>query len=780
MTINILKDLKIRTKLYLGFGLVLGLILFIGIYSISTANNTKKDIANIENISLKSAITTLNMKTAVNQTQQWLTDISATRGRNGLNDGFDKAEVWAGRFRKDLAILKGISRTDAEMSGRLDEIGLSYEQYYTVGMKMAKAYVAGGPAKGNKVMAEFDQTAEKIGTAVTTITDENLANLNATLTMLHTWADHSKKLSMLLLVGSIIACIALSTLIAGAITGPINKTIAMLKDISEGEGDLTKSIDVKSNDEIGELARYFNTFLEKLRVVIGEIKNNAGTLSEHSQDLYAASSQMEIDTGSMSSNAKSVAATSGEVAANVETVAGAADVASANVTNVSAATEEVSHKIVDVASTTKDILSNVHTVAAAIEEMSSTVSEITKNTTRAAGISTDATEKAAEAEVLMKDLSASAETVGKVIEVINDIADRTNLLALNATIEAASAGEAGKGFAVVANEVKELARQTAEATKEVVTQIEEMQGNTVVAVKAIDEVAGTINAINEINTSIAASVEEQDATTNEISKTTVQTVTDMEAVTHNIEEAALGAEEVAKNTAELSAVVEEISNNVKEAATRVKEVSDGIQIVDDASMNTLDSVKGVHGSIDDLSNVTGNLNDLVGQFIIDEGYAKDISKGSQARQGRPRKGKAGIKPFIAWNDRYSVGVGAFDSQHKRLFTLINDVHEAMAMASERERMGIILGELIDYTAKHFTEEEELMKKTGYEGYEEHHEKHTALVNEVLAFKNDFDSGAAEVDLKLMSFLKGWLSKHIMGTDMRYKKFFKKMGYSKVA
>ncbi|MFQ5428351.1 MAG: bacteriohemerythrin [Thermodesulfobacteriota bacterium] len=780
MSINLLNNLRIRTKLYLGFGVVLGLILFIGIYSITVSNNTKREITTIENVTLRSALATMNMRTAVNQTQQWLTDISATRGRDGLDDGFEKAEKWAGKFREELTTLKSLFKDDTVMISRLEAIGISYNEYYVVGVKMAKAYVAGGPAKGNMVMSEFDESAERINNAVEQLTEKSLGSLDTTLALLHDWADHAKILSMLLLAGAILICIVLSTLIARAITGPINKTTAMLKDISEGDGDLTKSIDVHSNDEIGELARYFNTFLQKLQTMIGEIKSNAGTLAEHSQNLYTSSSQMEIDTGSMSSNAKTVAATSGEVTTNVETVASSAEVASANVTNVSAATEEVSHKIVEVASTTKDILSNVHTVAAAIEEMSSTVSEITKNTTKAAGISTDATEKAAEAEVLMKDLSASAETVGKVIEVINDIADRTNLLALNATIEAASAGEAGKGFAVVANEVKELAKQTAEATKEVVTQIEEMQGNTEVAVKAIDNVASTINEINEINTSIAASVEEQDATTNEISKTTVQTVTDMEAVSRNVEEAALGAEEVAKNASELSCIVTDISNNVQEAAGGVKEVSEGIQVVEDASMNTLDSVKEVHQSIDNLSTVTGNLNDLVGQFIIDESYETGTAVKGQARQGRPRKGRAGIKPFIAWNDRYSVGVKAFDTQHRRLFDLINDVHEAMAMDSGKERMGSILNELIDYTENHFSEEEKLMQKAGYEGYEEQRAEHTSLVEELLAFKSNFDSGAAKVDLKLMSFLKNWLTKHIMGTDMKYKSFFSNKGRTKVA
>jgi len=552
---------------------------------------------------------------------------------------------------------------------------------------------------------------------------------------------------------------------------PLDKIVARLRDMSEG--DLAKRIEVTSNDEIGELARHFNAFLERLNTTIGKIKDNATTLAEHSQGLYAASSQMEIDTGSMTANAKSVAATADEVASNVEAVAGAAEVASANVTNVSAAAEEMSQNMAQVAATTKDVLSNVHTVAAAIEEMSSTVSEITKNTTKAANISQDATEKAGEAEDLMKRLSDSAETVGKVIEVINDIADRTNLLALNATIEAASAGEAGKGFAVVANEVKELAKQTAEATKEVVKQIEEMQGSTAVAVEAIDRVASTIGEINEINSSIATSVEEQDATTNEISHTTVQTVNSMETVSRNVEEAALGSEEVARNAAELSTGVNAISGNIKEAARRVSEVSRGIQIVDDASLNTLDSVKEVHRSIDDLTGVTGSLNDLVEEFVIERTHER-------APRDKGKKTEEKVRPFIVWNDRYSVGVDIFDAQHKRLFALINDVHAAMVTKTTNERIGAIIAELLDYTKKHFGKEEELMKEAAYEGYDEQHTEHARLVEQLLDFKREFDEGRAIVDLKLMGFLKGWLVKHILGTDMKYKGFFREKGLSKVA
>ncbi|MCP3677619.1 MAG: HAMP domain-containing protein, partial [Deltaproteobacteria bacterium] len=474
------------------------------------------------------------------------------------------------------------------------------------------------------------------------------------------------------------------------IIGPIKDVTERVKDISEGDGDLTKRIDVSSKDELGELARYFNSFIGKLQGMIGEIKRNGHSLNDYSQALYTASSQMEIDTSSMSTLAESVASTSGEVSTNVATVASAAEVAASNVQNVSTAAGEMSQNMTQVASTTKDVLANANAVAAAIEEMSSTVSEITKNTTQAASISESAATKAGEAEKLMTNLSGSAETVGKVIEVINDIADRTNLLALNATIEAASAGEAGKGFAVVANEVKELAKQTADATKEVVTQIEEMQGNTNAAVHAIAEIGSTITEINNINTSIAATVEEQDATTNEVAKTTVHTVEAMETVSRNVEEAAQGAGEVANNAAELSIGVTGISTNVNEAAQRVDESSNNIQMVNDAGSRTLLTVKEVNKNVDDLTQVTEGLNRLVNQFIIDDGGIDDES---------PTLANVHVKPLIPWNDRLSVHVGEMDAEHKRLVGYINDINEAVVLKKEQATIINLVDDLAEWTTK---------------------------------------------------------------------------------
>ncbi|WP_435746881.1 methyl-accepting chemotaxis protein, partial [Nocardioides sp. SYSU DS0663] len=156
-------------------------------------------------------------------------------------------------------------------------------------------------------------------------------------------------------------------------------------------------------------------------------------------------------------------------------------------------------------------------------------------------------------------LGTSSQEIGNVVKVITSIAEQTNLLALNATIEAARAGEAGKGFAVVANEVKELAQETARATEDIARRVEAIQGDTGGAVEAIGEIASIITSINDYQLTIASAVEEQTATTNEMSR--------------NVAEASTGTGEIAANVAGVSAAAESTTQALAQAGSAVTELS---------------------------------------------------------------------------------------------------------------------------------------------------------------------------------------------------------------
>ncbi|MBF0200750.1 MAG: HAMP domain-containing protein [Desulfamplus sp.] len=342
------------------------------------------------------------------------------------------------------------------------------------------------------------------------------------------------------------------------VTRPIQQTVEMVKDIAEGEGDLTKRLQVKYNDEIGELATWFNIFVDKLQILITSISSNSSIVNSSAGELSGISGA--ISKGIISLSDRS------------QTVAAAAEEMSANMTSVAAACEQAS--------------TNINMVAAATEEMTNTITEIAGSSEQARVITSEAVKKSADAVSRVNLLGDAAKDISKVTEVINEISGQTNLLALNATIEAARAGEAGKGFAVVANEIKALAKQTADATLEIKEKINNIQTSTEASVSEIDQISAVIGRVNDIVISIATAMDEQSSTTNEIAQ--------------NISQASQGIQDVNENVAQSSSVSEEIARDISEVNQVTSELSN--------SCSQLDL------SATDMSELASKLKTLVGKF----------------------------------------------------------------------------------------------------------------------------------------------------------------------
>lgn len=441
-----LRKIKL-SSLFLALTLLLSVIVIIeGSYIVmnnSTIQNSAHDLANIDIPILNKAH---ELKLSVVQVQQWLTDISATRARDGLNDGFDEAEKNAVLFKKLIGELAALDTVNADHHRAMLPV---FNAYYEVGKKMAQSYIDEGPAGGNKMMSEFDAVAAKMGEDVDAFLSE--VELRASSRLARQIAlDQSANQNIIM--GSIFILLGI-----GAVYFVMSRTLSYLpKVLNEvnkiSEGDLTSEIDISRQDEFGELMKGLRNMQLRLLDMITKIGSASQQLSTASEEVSAVMTQTAINIQQQQSDTEQIATAMHEMTAAVTNV-------SNNVSETSSASNGASDEVNHGKKVVQGAIAEIQQLANQIESTANVISQVEQ----------------------------SSEEINTVLEVIKGIAEQTNLLALNAAIEAARAGEQGRGFAVVADEVRTLAGRTQESTSEINQIIEKLQTGARVAAEAMTE-----------------------------------------------------------------------------------------------------------------------------------------------------------------------------------------------------------------------------------------------------------------------------------------------------
>ena len=370
----------------------------------------------------------------------------------------------------------------------------------------------------------------------------------------------SKLIRQSILVGIIVVSIGFlfNFLLVRVVNGRVKSIADTVAKV--GAGDYRVQFNVKSKDALGELSDSLNKMVASSREMLAQINSSSESLASASTELSAIADDLVTSAEDTTEIADQSSSHASEVSSSMDSVAAASE----------------------------QFATNLNMIVAATEEMDNTIHEIAENSAKASTTTSEAVSATQRSLEAVESLGTAADSIGKITETITEISEQTNLLALNATIEAARAGEAGKGFAVVANEIKELAKETANATGSIRQAIDDIQNQTNTTIADIDSISGVITDVNDIVQTIVTTVKEQSITTNEI----------------------------VQNVSQASAGIAEVNENIATSSQMAGEVSEGVDQVRERFVDVKDSSGHVQQAAADLSKLAENLSRLVARFKV--------------------------------------------------------------------------------------------------------------------------------------------------------------------
>ena len=721
--------------------------------------------------SLENAMVVRDMNREVIQIQQWLTDISATRGQDGLDDGFDEAKKNFDLFKQDSEKLKSHykKQNNQKMIEEITELQKAVGRYYDVGKVMARAYISGGAASGNQTMESFDQASAAVQKSLTPILRSQVGDARnstgAVFTAIH---QFSTNLTWML-VGAAVGIFVLSFLIGRGIINAIGAVSHKISEMVSGDADLQQRIVANRNDEIGELTDMFNLFLDKLQGSVEKIINlsmfTTGLIEhvgEGMEEIYQSGDQLAAGSANVGGHAK-------QVSGNVHTLADLVGQAKENADKIESLAEDMSHSMGTVAAGAEQSsvnMSNIADNAAQISDQLETgvvgpvaafvvaMKGIASQTTQASEISQGVLNGVEETERSLHSLVELSSRIDLVIQSIDAVSSQINMLALNATIEAAGAGAAGKGFAVVASEVKGLSLKTREANSEIGKQMAEIKKLIGVCQGRNNQVSNQVVAMAKISSDISSVVIEQNQQATQIDQAVEQISEAVRQSAVSVQEATLGIKEITESAARSSVSTKETTVMISHAKQMIGSISSSSQEVGVSMGHITSSIEEMEALIQGNTSLT----------YLELNQSKRLIKISMDLNHTIGSFSRDADRIICWDDNLSIGNEKLDNQHKAILEQVNLYNKVATESDDIQVHSVELDRLVILTKEHFHGEAALINELALVDSSAHLEAHALILKSLAGYQESYRNNRPLDSREVFETIKKWVMNDLLVLD----------------
>ncbi|SDM44234.1 Hemerythrin HHE cation binding domain-containing protein [Geoalkalibacter ferrihydriticus] len=719
---RLIDNLKISAKLFVSFGAVLALFLGFSLLSYLNAERIGAEATVLKEERFTHAIASLEL---VNRADGVANSLVAAADAQ-RQDLLRQAEEQLVHYQEALAQLRELHLSPA-LNGALAALDASFLAMFEAGKSMARYAIAQDFIGMMEARPAFAEAQQAFVAQAEELKQTGSAELHSGLEGIDALAAQTARTGLIVSLFALVFAVLLAVLITRSIARPLKSTLAMLHELEKGH--LEHRLKMGRKDEIGDMGRGLDAFAESLETEI------VAAMESLAQGDLTFTAQPRGQSDRLRNALQTVALDLNSILHEIRN--GAEQITSGS-NQVSSSSQSVSDMATRQAGALQEIGSSINELESQTRLNAQNCGQVNRLAAEARDAAAASNGHVGKMVGTMNEIAAAGQNISKIIRTIDEIAFQTNLLALNAAVEAARAGQHGKGFAVVAEEVRNLAARSAKAAQETSELITSSIDKTGAGVEVAEQTATALN-------------------------------------------------DLAERIAKVSNLVDEVTVSSREQAEGIKQITLGVDQVDIAVQQNTANAEESAAAAEELSAQAEQLKQMISRFRLDNASAPRPATPAPVAQrslGAPQPAvqskrqpaaHGGEHVLMRWSEDLSVGIEHLDRQHQQLVAMVNEMFAALKTGQGDKVLSDILDRLVNYTQRHFFEEERMMKSHQYPDQEAHKAAHAQLVAQVADFQTKFKAGKVSVSSDLFNFLKGWLINHIQGEDKKYGPYFNGRG-----